>query len=403
MSDGGIAGEGGERHVRRKRYRGTHPRHFSEKYKEHRAAEFPKDIERILARGATPAGTHRPICVKEILAVLDPRPGETAVDATLGHGGHARAILAALAPGGRLFGFDRDAAELARTTAAMGEGGGGAGGVAADGGGGGWAEGGGGGAAGARGGGGGGGADRGGSGAAGGRASFIPVHASFSQLREVLDDAGIAGVDLVLADLGLSSMQIDDPGRGFSFKRRGPLDMRMDRSRGASAAEWLAGVGEAELARAIRDNADEVEAGAIARAILARRGRLSTTRDLAEAVCAAFPALSFDDPAMRKILTRIFQAIRIEVNGEFRALASLLEALPSCLNPGGRVAILSFHSGEERRVEAAFAAGLASGAYASAAKEATRPSREERNANPRSTSARLRWAIASGERGSGSR
>ena len=364
MSDG--EGEGAGKHVRRKRYRGTHPRHFSEKYKEHRASEYPEDIARILARGATPAGSHRPICVTEILACLDPRPGETGVDATLGHGGHALALLATLSPGGRLYGFDRDADELERTTELIGAEHGGRCGAADD----------------------------------ESPATFIPVHASFAELGEVLAEAEVVGVDFVLADLGLSSMQIDDPERGFSFKRRGPLDMRMDRSRGPSAAQWLAAVGEAELARAIHDNADESEAAAVARAICLRRGRLSTTRDLAEAVCAAFPSLSFDDPAMRKILTRIFQAIRIEVNGEFRALDSLLAALPSCLNPGGRVAILSFHSGEEGRVERAFAAGLASGAYASVSVEATRPSREERNANPRSTSARLRWAVAPGERGS---
>ncbi|HUX41077.1 MAG TPA: 16S rRNA (cytosine(1402)-N(4))-methyltransferase RsmH [Rectinemataceae bacterium] len=379
MSDGGAegAGEGGKKHERRKRYRGTHPRHFSEKYKEHRAAEYPEDIARILARGATPAGSHRPICVDEILACLDPRPGETGVDATLGHGGHARAFLSALAPGGRLYGFDRDADELSRTAALIdselgrrGGAGGGAEGAAA------------------------------GYDTASQAAIFIPVHASFAELGEVLEEAGVGGVDFILADLGLSSMQIDDPERGFSFKRRGPLDMRMDRSRGPSAAEWLAMVGEAELARAIRDNADESEAAAVARAICLRRGRLSTTRDLAEAICAAFPALDFDDPGMRKILTRIFQAIRIEVNGEFAALDALLASIPSCLNPGGRVAILSFHSGEEGRVERAFAAGLASGAYASVSAEATRPSREERSANPRSSSARLRWAVAPGERGS---
>jgi len=363
------AGGGEGKHQRRKRYRGSHPRHFSEKYKEHRPEAYPEDLARILARGATPAGSHRPICVSEILACLDPRPGETGVDATLGHGGHARALLSAIAPGGRLYGFDRDAVELGRTARLLGE----DFAVGAPGFG----------------------ADRGG----GAPALLVPVHASFAQLDEVLEDAGVAGVDFVLADLGLSSMQIDDPERGFSFKRRGPLDMRMDRSRGPTAAQWLAAVGEARLAEALCDNADESEAAAVAKAICARRGRLSTTRDLAEAICAVFPSLGFDDPEMRKILTRDFQAIRIEVNGEFGALDALLASIPSRLNPGARVAILTFHSGEDRRVERAFAAGLASGAYAAVAAEATRPSREERNANPRSKSARLRWALAPGERG----
>ena len=369
MSVSDEAGGGEGRHQRRKRYRGSHPRHFSEKYKEHRPEAYPEDIEKILARGATPAGSHRPICVKEILARLDPRSGETGVDATLGHGGHARALLAALAPGGRLYGFDRDAVELERTTRLIAEDYAVGSPVFA------------------------------GEGLASASALLIPVHASFAQLDEVLEDAEEAGVDFVLADLGLSSMQIDDPERGFSFKRRGPLDMRMDRSHGPSAAQWLASVSESRLAEALRDNADEAEAAAVARAICARRGRLSTTRDLAEAICTAFPRLGFDDPEMRKILTRDFQAIRIEVNGEFGALDALLAAIPGRLNPGGRVAILSFHSGEDRRVERAFAAGLARGAYAAVADEATRPSREERHANPRSKSARLRWALAPGERG----
>jgi 16S rRNA (cytosine1402-N4)-methyltransferase len=345
----------GSPHVRRKRYRGTHPRHFSEKYKEHNYQDFPEDLAKVLARGATPAGSHRPICMAEILAVLAPVPGETAVDATLGHGGHASALLRAIAPGGRLIGFDQDAVELARTSARIVK-------ALAD--------------------------------EPGGLGSFMPVHADFSRMRECLDLQGIAGADLILADIGLSSMQIDDPERGFSFKRNGRLDMRMDRDSGPSAAQWLAAVSEESLAVAISTNADEEAAVAIARAICQRRGLLATTRDLAEAIVSAFPGATFRDTAMKKVLMRSFQAIRIEVNGEFAALDSLLATLPSCLNPGGRVAILTFHSGEERRVEASFAAGLEAGLYASIASLAIRPGREERNANPRSASARLRWAIA---------
>jgi 16S rRNA (cytosine1402-N4)-methyltransferase len=345
------------RHARRTRYRGTHPRHFSEKYKEHRAAEYPADIERVKARGATPAGSHRPICVREVLACLTPRPGEVAVDATLGYGGHALELLRALGPTGRLLGLDRDAIELGRTRERLSLAEGGAFATA-----------------------------------------FLPVHASFADLPSVLAASGLGCVDLLLADLGLSSMQIDDPERGFSFKRRGPLDMRMDRSKGPPAAAWLRYVEEGRLAGILRDNADEVEAEAVAREICRRRGRLATTRDLAEAVCAAFPDLRFEDPGMRKILTRVFQAIRIEVNGEFSALAALLAALPDCLAPGGRAAFLCFHSGEERRVVAALEAGLASGTYSVISAEPIRPGREERNSNPRSASARLLWAIAAGLR-----
>ena len=342
------------RHLRRKRYRGTHPRTFSEKYKEQNPEAYREDIERVLARGDTPAGSHRSICIKETLEVLAPKPGETAVDATLGYGGHAKEILAAILPGGRLFGFDLDPTELAKTATRLT-----AAGIPEN--------------------------------------AFVPVHANFARLAEVIADAGLSGVDIFLADLGLSSMQVDDPDRGFSFKRNGPLDMRMDTENGRSACEYLEAVSELELHQALRDNADEAGAAAIAHAICLRRGRLVTTRDLAEAICSAFPALAFKDPEMQRTLRRSFQAIRIEVNGEFAALDKLLDSLPNCLNPGARTAILSFHSGEDRRVEAAFGEGLESGIYSAISTEAIRPSREERYGNPRSSSAKLRWAIRSAE------
>ncbi len=339
-----------EPHVRRKRYRGSHPRSFSEKYKEQQPERYRLDLERVLARGDTPAGSHRPICVAEILGILAPKSGETAVDATLGYGGHARLILAGIVPGGRLYGFDRDPLELARTTerlAALGF----------------------------------------------GEASFTPVHANFSRLREVLGDADLPGVDIVLADLGVSSMQIDNPDRGFSWKRKGPLDMRMDPGRGISARDYIATVSESTLRAILEANADEEQAEAVARAVFQRRDRLVTTRDLAEAICSAFPDLSFGDPAMTKILRRAFQAIRIEVNGEFDALEALLSDLPSCLNPGGRAAFLCFHSGEDRRVEASFKEGLDRGISSAVSAAPVRPGREEQYANPRSSSAKLRWAV----------
>jgi 16S rRNA (cytosine1402-N4)-methyltransferase len=338
------------RHLRRKRYRGSHPRVFSEKYKEHNPEEYREDVERVLARGDTPAGSHRSILVAEVLAILAPRPGEVAVDATLGYGGHALEILKAIQPGGRLYGLDLDPLELPRATRRI---------------------------------------------AAAGlpEGSFVPVHANFSGLPAVLSEAGVGGADMLLADLGVSSMQIDDPDRGFSFKRKGPLDMRMDSAGGPSAREYLASVAEEALCEALRANADEAESAGIARAICLRRGRLATTRDLAEAICSAFPALTFKDPIMQRTLRRVFQAIRIEVNGEFKALETFLAVIPSCLKPGGRVAILDFHSGEDRRVEASFKAGLEGGRYSAISTEALRPSREERYGNPRSGSAKLRWAI----------
>lgn len=345
-----------ERHVRRKRYRGNHPRSFAEKYKEHDPQKYPEDMKQILSRGDTPAGSHRSIMVPEIIEVLSPRNGEIAVDATLGYGGHAREILKGILPGGRLYGFDRDPDELRRTTDRL---------VAdvlqpgypPD--------------------------------------RFIPVHANFASLPAYLADAGVPGVDIILADLGLSSMQIDNPERGFSFKQKGPLDMRMDPGKGQSAREFLSGITEETLCDILAANADETMASEIARAICLRRGKLNSTRDLAEAICSAFPGLEFKDPAMAKTLRRCFQAIRIEVNAEFTSLETLLASLPSCLNPGGRVAVLCFHSGEDRRVEVSFKTGQASGQYSAIAEEVIRPGHRERYDNPRSSSAKLRWAIRS--------
>jgi len=342
------------RHVRRKRYRGTHPRAFSEKYKEHDPERYAEDLKRILARGETPAGMHRSIMVEEVLGALAPRPGDTAIDATLGYGGHAREILARILPGGRLYGFDRDPVELKKTTERL-------------------------------------------------RASaippgspesvFVPVNANFSTIGDYFAAAGLAGADIFLADLGLSSMQIDDPERGFSFKQNGPLDMRMNTAKGQSAREYLAGVSEEALRSVLAANADEAMAAEIARAIWLRRSSLATTRDLAEVICSVFPRLAFKDPAMTRTLRRCFQAIRIEVNGEFASLEALLASLPNFLKSGARIAILAFHSGEDRRVEASFAAGLERGLYSSICPEVIRPGHEERYNNPRSSSAKLRWAI----------
>ena len=344
------------RHIRRKRYRGNHPRTFAEKYKERHPEDYPEDVARVLARGDTPAGTHRSILVEEILASLAPKPGEIAVDATVGYGGHARRILQAILPGGRLYGFDLDAIELSKTAKRLAE-------------------------------------------AGIPEAVFIPVHANFERLPELLANAGLAGADLFLADLGVSSMQIDDPARGFSFKRNGPLDMRMDTEKGLSAREYLAAIPENALCDALLANADQEGAADIARAICLRRGKLDTTRSLAEAICSAFPDLAFKDPAMQRTLRRSFQAIRIEINHEFTALDALLEGLPGCLKSGGRAAILAFHSGEDRRVEAAFKAGKENGLYSSIAGEPIRPSRQEQYDNPRSSSAKLRWAIRSNSPG----
>ncbi|HET7839219.1 MAG TPA: 16S rRNA (cytosine(1402)-N(4))-methyltransferase RsmH [Rectinemataceae bacterium] len=345
-----MAEEATEPHRRRKRYKGSHPRAFAEKYKELDPERYPEDIEKVMARGDTPAGSHRSICVREVLEVLAPRPGELAADATLGHGGHALELLKAIQPGGRLYGLDRDPLEIAKTEARLR-----AAGFDED--------------------------------------SFVARRMNFAQLPELLAAEGLAGLDMVLADLGVSSMQIDNPERGFTFKRQGPLDMRMDPGSGQSAAELLASIPEARLRRIIEDYSDESEAPVIARVLTQRRGTITTTRALAQAIRDALASRMNGEELNRKIIRRTFQALRIEVNGELDSLDRLLAALPSCLRSGGRAAILCFHSGEEGRVELAFRQGREKGLYSSAAESGIRPGPEERYQNPRSSSARLWWAV----------
>lgn len=339
-------------HKRRVRYRGTHPRRFAEKYKELDPERYAADVEKVIAGGKTPAGSHRPICVREILEILAPKPGEIAVDATLGHGGHALEIVRALLPGGRLFGLDVDPFELPRAEARL-------------------------------------------------RATGIPQESlalrrtNFAGLPQVLVNEGVTAVDMVLADLGVSSMQIDNPERGFSFKYDGPLDLRMNPGRGRPASALLASASEAELTRMLKENADEPRAAAIAEAICETRSRtpISTTKALAKAVELALKSSAKSKEETDAAVRRTFQALRIETNDEFSALETFLRNLPGCLKPGGRVAILTFHSGEDRRVKKAFQAGERDGSYARIAREVARPGPEEIRANLRASSAKLRWAI----------
>ncbi|WP_291272383.1 16S rRNA (cytosine(1402)-N(4))-methyltransferase RsmH [Geothrix sp.] len=330
---------------RRPRYKGTHPRRFEEKYKELAPDQHAGELEKVKARGHTPAGTHRSIMVAEILAALEPRPGEVALDATLGYGGHAREILPLLLPGGHLFGVDVDPLELPRTEARLRE-------------------------------------------LGFGEEAFTTRRMNFAGLPRLKAEAG--GFDLVLADLGVSSMQIDNPARGFTWKVEGPLDLRLNPQRGKSAADLLATLDEQTLADLLVENADEPHAETIARAIHGQNIR--TTRDLAERVREALRPERLEEADTKKALQRTFQALRIAVNDEFTVLDQFLSLLPGCMNPGGRVAILTFHSGEDRRVKKAFLQGFREGIYAEIAPEPLRASPEERRANPRSTSAKLRWA-----------
>jgi len=337
---------------RRPRYRGTNPREFREKYKEHRPDRYADDVARVIAGGRTPAGSHRPIMVREVLEALGPRSGEVALDCTLGHGGHARELLAAVQPGGRLLAVDADPIELPRAEARL---------AALD----------------------------------CGPGSVVVRRMNFAGVARFVAAESPGGADVILADLGLSSMQVDDPARGFTFKGDGPLDMRMNPAKGPSASDLLSRLGESALARLLAENADEPHAAGLSAAILQAHARrpMATTRALAAAVRDAFaprdrgPGGAADDS-----VRRVFQALRIAVNDEFGSLDALLRDLPACLAPGGRVAILSFHSGEDRRVKSAFKDGLARGLYASIADQPIRATPEERRANPRSTSAKLRFA-----------
>jgi 16S rRNA (cytosine1402-N4)-methyltransferase len=347
-------------HRRRPRYPGRNPRRFAEKYKERDPARFPETVAKVVASGKTPAGTHRPVLVAEVLEALRPEPGLVAVDATLGYGGHAAELLPRLLPGGRLVGLDADPVELPGTEARLR--------------------------------------------ALGFGEEVLTVRrSSFAGLPKVLAGLGLDSVDLVLADLGVSSMQLDDPARGFTFREDGPLDMRMNPSRGVSAAGLLARLPEERLAAILRENSDEPLAAEIAHALVAARGRapVATTFELAAAVREGLAAPSErlraeegDDP-----VRRAFQALRIEVNDELGALRTFLASLPSCLGPGGRVAILTFHSGEDRLVKKAFQAGARAGLYAAWSREPVRPGPDELRANPRSRPAKLRWALRAGTAG----
>ena len=324
-----------EKPKRRLRYRGKNPRHFSEKYKEHAPERYAGDVAKVIAGGKTPAGTHRPVMVREVMEILAPQAGEVGVDCTLGYGGHAAALLKALQPGGRLIGLDVDPIELPKTEARLR--------------------------------------------ALGFGPELIVHRTNFAGLAKVLPEPA----DIVFADLGLSSMQMDDPARGFTYKYDGPLDLRMNPTRGRTATALLAGMDEPTLAALLLENADEPNADRLAPAIL--QASVSTTAQLAAVIRRA----GGDDDSVR----RVFQALRILVNDEFGALDAFLRNLPFCLKPGGRAAILTFHSGEDRRVKKSFQSGERSSEYAEMSHKVVRPTSEELRDNPRSRSAKLRWAM----------
>ena len=339
-------------HTRRPRYPGKNPRRFEDKYKELNPDRYASEVQKILASGKTPAGTHRPIMVDEVLRCLQPVAGDVAVDCTLGGGGHTQAILEHVRPGGRVIGLDVDPLELPRTEARLR-----AAGFGAD--------------------------------------AFVARHGNFAGLPQVLAAEGLAAASLILADLGVSSMQIDNPARGFSYKEPGPLDMRMNPSHGEPASHLLARLSEEKLASLLTENADEPHAQLIAR--LLKQKPVKTTHAVERLVrtglSRALPKLAKTDVKMS--VRRTFQALRIAVNDEFSALDALLRSLPQCLAPGGRVVMLTFHSGEDRRVKKAFQAGYRMGVYSDVADEVIRSTKEETFANRRAAAAKLRWAVRS--------
>ncbi len=338
---------------RRIRYKGTHPKSFKDKYKELSPEQYAHDIAKVMQQGRTPAGMHRSICVNEILEFLQIVPGQTGLDATLGYGGHSLEMLKCLVPGGKLYATDVDPFELPRTRdrlASFGY----------------------------------------------GPEVLIVRKMNFSQINLITEESG--PLNFVLADLGVSSMQIDNPERGFSFKVDGPLDLRLNPKTGKPAAALLKTYSQDELEGLFLENADEPYHKQIAKTIITeiRKGRdISTTTQLKELISEALEILPVQNrkEEIKKSCQRCFQALRIDVNDEFGALEEFLEKLPDALAPGGRVAILSFHSGEDRRVKKSFQRLFREGVYSEVAPDPVRPTIEECNTNPRARSAKLRWAI----------
>ena len=340
-------------HKRRVRYSGTHPKEFQEKYKELSPEKYADDVEKIIKSGKTPAGMHRSICVNEILEFLQIVPGQTGLDATLGYGGHTLELLKCLDSKGRLYAIDVDSLELPRTRERLEK--------------------------------------------LGYGSDILKIQQmNFSEIDRLTLESG--PFDFVLADLGVSSMQIDNPERGFSFKKDGPLDLRLNPLKGESAAEKLKTVSQEELAGMLTENADEPHAFEIARSIITVRDKgieITTTTQLKHIIANAlmFLPVKDRDNEVKKACQRCFQALRIDVNSEFEVLHEFLEKLPDVLVTGGRVAILSFHSGEDRLVKKSFKRFLSEGVYSEISPEPIRPTAEECNSNSRARSAKLRWAI----------
>lgn len=320
----------GQKHQRRVRYKGTHPKRYEEKYKELQPEKYPETVAKVIQKGSTPVGMHIPIMVNEILEFLQIQPGQTGLDATLGYGGHTSRMLERLESKGHIYALDVDSIEMEKTRQRlehMGYG-----------------------------------------------PEILTIRKlNFANIDQIAGEFG--PLDFVLADLGVSSMQIDNPSRGFSFKKEGPLDLRLDPLKGEPASERLKGLTQEELTGMLMENSDEPYAEEIARTVMGeiKRGReVATTTRLYEMVDRA---LAFIPEEERK------EAVKKSCQ------------LPGVLKPGGRAAILTFHSGEDRIVKKSFKEMYRAGLYSQIAGDVIRPSAEECRMNSRAHSTKMRWAI----------
>lgn len=348
-------GEEEKVHKRRVRYSGTHPKKYSEKYKEHNPEKYKDTIAKVISKGSTPAGMHISIMVKEILDILKIKPGEQGLDATLGYGGHTSKMLEQLQGKGHMYSLDVDPIEIVKTRERLQ-----AKGYGPD--------------------------------------ILTIIQTNFKNVDEVAKKNG--RFNFLMADLGVSSMQIDNPERGFSYKNEGPLDLRLDPTKGESAAERLRSLTPDELEGMLVENSDEPYAKEITKAVFSefrKKKEISTTTDLYHVIENALSFIPEKErkDAVRKSCQRSFQALRIDVNSEFEVLEEFLEKLPSVMKPGGRIAILTFHSGEDRLVKQSFKRYFNEGIYSEISKDVIRPSAEECAKNGRARSTKLRWAIKS--------
>lgn len=340
-------------HKRRPRYKGKYPKRFEEKYKELQPEKYKDTIEHVISKGNTPAGMHISIMVNEILDFLKIQPGETGFDATLGYGGHTKAMLQCLNGQGHIYATDVDPVESEKTKKRL--------------------------------------ADQG-----FGEDILTIRLQNFCMIDEIAKEVG--GFDFILADLGVSSMQIDNPERGFSFKTEGPLDLRLNQQSGISAAERLDTISRDELAGMLYENSDEPYSEELAKAItdeIRKGNRIDTTTKLRQVIEKTLDFLPEKEKkdTIKKTCQRVFQALRIDVNHEFEVLYEFMEKLPDALRPGGRVAILTFHSGEDKLVKRALKEGFRDGIYRAYSKDVVRPSAQECAQNARAHSTKMRWAV----------